>query len=365
MARKNTPTFIAELLLSVAAGDEREALVRLELARQLYNACLGESLRRLDLMRESLAWARAKAMPKIVGKKPNKERHAAFAAVRHAHGFTSESISAFGTKCKNDARWNAERARTDPRLGAHETQTIAERAYSSVEMYAFGVRGRPRFKGKGRPMHSIEGKSAGSGLCWNAGAGCLEWGALRLFAQLAPDGKDSWMEEALDPKKHRTKFARIVWRTVKGQRRWFVQLAQEGLAPLKYHSVDGAIVGLDVGPSTVAVYSEQGADLVPLAPEVAQPRGAGPRRPRAQGGLPHGASSARWIVRVGRRTRSASVPTGHGSAAPRSKSAPPPTRSCARTWPRLSVSSRSAATVLTAAWPTESSALATSSSPRN
>ena len=88
-------------------------------------------------------------------------------------------------------------------------------------------------------------------------------------------------EDALDPKKHRTKFARIVWRTVKGQRRWFVQLAQEGLAPLKYHSVDGAIVGLDVGPSTVAVYSEQGADLVPLAPEVQQPWAAARRIQRA------------------------------------------------------------------------------------
>ncbi|MCX8017158.1 MAG: hypothetical protein N2690_04550 [Rhodocyclaceae bacterium] len=161
MARRGTPTFIVELPLVVSARDEREMLVRLELARQLFNACLGEALRRLDLMRESLAYARARAMPKALGKKPNKERTAAFAALRHAFGFTSDAICAFGTQCKNEAKWNDGRARTDPRLGAHECQRIAERAFTAAEMYAFGVRGRPRFKGKTRPLHSLEASATG------------------------------------------------------------------------------------------------------------------------------------------------------------------------------------------------------------
>lgn len=278
MARRGTPTFIVELPLIVSARDEREMLVRLELARQLSNACLGEALRRLDLMRESLAYARARAMPKVLGKKPNKERAEAFAALRHRYGFTSAAISAFGTNCKNESGWNDGRSRTDPRIGAHECQRIAERAFSAAEMYAFGVRGRPRFKGKGRPLHSLEGKSAGSSVCWNAGTGCLEWGNLRLAAMFSPDGRDPWLGQAMQA---RTKFARVVWRMVKGRRRWFVQLAQEGLAPLKYETVEGALVGLDVGPSTVAVYSEQGVGLVPLAPEVEQPWAAARRIQRA------------------------------------------------------------------------------------
>lgn len=268
MARSGTPTFIVELPLSVPACAEREMLVRLDLARQLYNACLGEALRRLDLMRESSGYARACALPKAVGKKSNKQRAAAFAALRHACGFTADAISAFGTQCKNEARWNEGRSRTDPRLGAHETQRLAERAFSAVEMHAYGVRGRPCFKGKARPLHSLEGKSAGSSVRWSAGTGCVQWGALRLAVMFAPDGRDPWLGQGLEA---RTKFARIVWRRVKGQRRWFVQLAQEGLAPLKYETVTGGPVGLDVGPSTVAVYSEQGAGLLPLAPEVEQP----------------------------------------------------------------------------------------------
>lgn len=268
MARRSTPTFIVELPLVVHPRDEREMLVRMELARQLYNACLGEALRRLDALRQSKAYAAARALPRTVGSKPNKARTAAFAAARHAHDFTSAAISAFGTRCKNEAGWNDGRKRADPRLGAHEAQRIAERAFSAVEMHALGMRGRPRFKGKHRPLHSLEGKSAGSGLAWNRGAGCLEWGSLCLPALMPPAGRDAWLEQALQA---RTKFVRIVWRTVKGRRRWFAQLAQEGLAPLKYETVDGALVGLDVGPSSVAVYSEQGAGLAPLAPEVEQP----------------------------------------------------------------------------------------------
>src|ERR1700675_2346122 len=125
MARRGTPTFIVERPLVVPARDEREMLVRLELARQLFNACLGEALRRLDLMRESLDYARARAMPKTLGKRPNKERAEAFAALRHRFGFTSEGLCAFGTQCKNEARWNEARPRTDPRIGAHECQRIA------------------------------------------------------------------------------------------------------------------------------------------------------------------------------------------------------------------------------------------------
>jgi hypothetical protein len=117
-------------------------------------------------------------------------------------------------------------------------------------------------------LHSIEGKSAGSALAWNAGTGCLEWGSLRLPAMMPPDGQDGWLEQAL---KAPTKFSRIVWRLINGQRRWFVQLAQKGVTPAKYQTIEGAVAGLDIGPSTVAIYSEHGAALRPLAPEVQQP----------------------------------------------------------------------------------------------
>jgi len=64
LMRKKTPSFIAEFSLLTTPADERELSIRLDAARNVYNACLGESLRRLDLMRESKAWQAVQAMPK-------------------------------------------------------------------------------------------------------------------------------------------------------------------------------------------------------------------------------------------------------------------------------------------------------------
>ena len=61
-----------------------------------------------------------------------------------------------------------------------------------------------------------------------------------------------------------------MWRSIQGKRRLFAQLIQEGLAPLKYQTRPGESVGLDPGPSMIAVYAERGAALVPLAPEIQQ-----------------------------------------------------------------------------------------------
>ena len=78
-----------------------------------------------------------------------KRRVATFRKLGKEYGFTSAALSSFGTGCKNAAGWK-------DRLGAHETQRIAERAFAAVEEYGFGKRGKPRFKGKNRPLHSVD-----------------------------------------------------------------------------------------------------------------------------------------------------------------------------------------------------------------
>jgi hypothetical protein len=59
MPRSKTPSFVAEFPLQTTPADESALSIRLDAARNIYNASLGESLRRLDLMRESLDWQRA------------------------------------------------------------------------------------------------------------------------------------------------------------------------------------------------------------------------------------------------------------------------------------------------------------------
>ena len=58
----------------------------------------------------------------------------------------------------------------------------------------------------------------------------------------------------------------------RARRRWFVQLVQAGVAPAKYEFMSaGQVVGLDIGPSTVAVVGDEAVALERFAPSVEQP----------------------------------------------------------------------------------------------
>jgi hypothetical protein len=144
MPRTKTPSFVAEFALRTTAADEAALNTRLEAARNIYNAALGEGLRRL-------AWQAACAMPKGAPRSAaRKARAAAFKGVRIGCGFSPGSLQKFCEGCR-DPCWIGDH------LGSHDTQTTSLRAFRAVEQYAFGRRGRPRFKGKGR-LHSIGGK---------------------------------------------------------------------------------------------------------------------------------------------------------------------------------------------------------------
>ncbi len=143
------------------------------------------------------------------------------------------------------------------------------RVWKAVSEYAFGERGRPRFKGHDRPLHSLEGKNNVAGIRWKRDIGCIEWNGLMLPAKLPTKAQDPYLCEALEAD---TKYCRLVWRIENGRRRWFVQLVQKGVAPAKYNFLSsGRIVGLDVGPGTIAIVGDEAVGLEALAPGVVQP----------------------------------------------------------------------------------------------
>ena len=74
MSKAKTPSFILELALETSPHDEAELNARFEAARQLYNACLDEAKRRLELLRQSKEFQEVRKMPKNLNGKSNKER---------------------------------------------------------------------------------------------------------------------------------------------------------------------------------------------------------------------------------------------------------------------------------------------------
>lgn len=249
-----TPSFIAEFPLRTSAADERALNVRLEAARHIYNACLDEALQRLASMRQSKGWQAARSLPK------GRERTALFKATMARFGFSSASIQKHAEACR-DACWIGDH------LGSHDTQTTSLRAFRAVQMHAFGKRGRPRFKGRNR-LHSVEGKGdAVIRLRWQGAVPVVLWDGLVLPLMLDPRDRDRWQAQA---RSCRTKYVRILRRNLRGRSRWYAQLVQEGLPPRKARRpVGDGVIGLDLGPSTVAAVSGTDAVLEPFCPGVA------------------------------------------------------------------------------------------------
>lgn len=259
-----TDTFIHEIPLKTTPHDEAVLDVRLEAARNLYNACLRESLRRVDLMRESKAYQAARNLPK------GKPRNEAFKACRDGHGFLEYALHPFAAKtCKSC--WIGDH------LDAFTIQKTASRAFGAVEQYAYGGRGRPRYKRKGW-LTSVEGKSNTAGIRWRDGR--VLWSGLTLMPIF--DIKDKHGVEA-HSLSCRVKYLRLVKRTINNETRWSVQLVLEGVPHRKTKNViSDDTCGLDIGPSTIAAVGEEDALLARFCDEVVQPWKEIKREQRAQ-----------------------------------------------------------------------------------
>jgi hypothetical protein len=108
--RNRTPSVIAEFRLQASPQAQQALTIRREAARHIYNACLGEGLRRLDLARQSQDWQRARAMKK------SKERTELFRRTFPRFEFFMSSLQKYAGRCR-DGCWIGDH------LGSHDTQT--------------------------------------------------------------------------------------------------------------------------------------------------------------------------------------------------------------------------------------------------
>ncbi|MGO8946740.1 MAG: RNA-guided endonuclease TnpB family protein [Ktedonobacterales bacterium] len=261
-----TPSFVCEVPLRVSPQHERVLLARLEAARAVYNACLGETLRRYRLVRESRAYQHARHLPRHTP-----ERTEAFRAARAAYAWTDAALQAYAKDCRHDSRW------IELHLDAPVTQKLASRAFHAVQRLAFGKAKRVRFKGK-HQLDTVEGKSNETGLVWRSDR--LVWRGVTLLARLpkSVEHRDSVLAHGLAC---RVKYVRLVRRKIGGDNRFCAQLICEGMPYQKHeHTLGQGIVGMDLGPSTIAVTTPSDAHLQRFCAELAQSEHAVRRQER-------------------------------------------------------------------------------------
>lgn len=232
-----TSSFVTEIPLKVTPAQEKALFNRFEAARQVYNACLGECLRRLDLMRQSRAWQKARKMPK------GKERTDSFKRLDEQFGFRKYDMQSYAKQFGYS--W----------IGHHlDSQTVkqlASRAFTWVKEYLFDPgRGRPKFKKFGA-LNAVESINNLQGIVWRDDR--VIWNAgrngktLTLFAII--DYDDSVIQHGLSC---RVKYVRLVRRVLNGTNRFYAQLVGEG-KPYQRFDIGNGVVGLDIGPSTIAI----------------------------------------------------------------------------------------------------------------
>jgi hypothetical protein len=268
MKKSKTPTFLLELPLRIDAGQAKHLGAHFEAARCLYNALLGEAMKRLRRMCADPAWQEARALPRT----QRQERKAAFAQLRQAYGFSEYALHEFAKTA--NCTWIADH------IDSMLAQTLATRAYQAVNRVCLGQAKNVRFKSKGRGLDSVENKWNRSGLRFmlqqpaEGNQGWLVWGTDHLPALI--DWDDPVVCHGL---KHPIKYARLVRRKASSPNaqgadvqgyRYYAQLILEGKPhQKKKHTVGSDVVGLDLGPSTIAIVPQEGeAHLLPLCEEL-------------------------------------------------------------------------------------------------
>jgi putative transposase len=247
---KDAATFVATIPLRATPTQARTVGSRFECGRLLYNACLQVALDRAQALHADPAWEQAKAMPRVAAGRPNPARTSAFRELRDRHGFTERALMSVASGFR--VGWLREH------VFAQEAQVLGARAFDAVNRWVLGQRGRPRFKGKGHGLHSLAGKDLQGALRVSADGGGLQWGRGLVLPFAFDSASPYHWWAAWHVGEGRLRCCRIVRSRIRGRWSFAAQLVLDGVPLVRYQAGDG-LVGLDVGPSTVAVVSDAGA----------------------------------------------------------------------------------------------------------
>ena len=253
LSKSKTPSYVLTLRLETEIHQEHKLFKRFELARNIYNACLGELYKRYSTLKQSKRYKTICKMEK------GKQRNKMFLELNKEFGLAEYSLHEFVRPMQHQFKQN---------IDSFTSQKIATRAFKAFEKVIYKQGKKVRYKKHGE-MHSLEGKTNSTGIRYKDGH--IIWNGLVLRTIIKKN--DVYAHLALRDK---IKFVRIKRERFKGKYVYYAQLVLDGLPPRKYNT-EGIKdknstekrVGIDIGTSTVAVCSESEVILTELAPSVA------------------------------------------------------------------------------------------------
>lgn len=251
--KTTTASYILTLDLNPEIYQQHILEKRFNIARQIYNACLGELLKRYKMLQNNKEYQEAIKMPK------SKERNNLFKQLNQKYKLSEYSLHDFVKPIQHHFSKN---------IDAFTAQKLATRAWKSFEKLMFHQAKKVNFKRFGE-MDSIEGKSNSTGICFKDNQ--LHWNGLKINIKI--DKNDIYAKMALQD---RIKYCRIQRKEIRGKIKYYLQLILEGVPPIKIHKNTGEIkhyrndgeVGLDIGISTLAIVSDNKVNLIEFCKDI-------------------------------------------------------------------------------------------------
>ena len=273
MAKKSTTdTCCLTLPLIVEKWQSDRLEKRFECARQIYNTLLRYELKKLRKLEESEEYktvleqiARIKEEKGENAKKELKPLYDTLNKLRSDDGF-----SEYGFITDVKPFYKHFKSNIGSSVAVHG---IAPQVWKAFEKYFFGNGKKIHFKKRGEISslrgYSIAGKSGGVEIIFKGTQ--IKWKDLTLRIKLDPD--NAYETEML---RNRIKYCRIIKKPGKNKPHWYVQLSLEGKPTVKcdketgevLHPVGKGAVGIDIGPRTIAIASENEVSLLELADKV-------------------------------------------------------------------------------------------------
>jgi hypothetical protein len=270
--RQNGPRFIHEFELAPTPQQARLLRIRLDLARQLYNAFLGAALARLQRCRRDSRWREA-ARLKRAGHA--RDANALYTAViydvvlqerlRAEPNFTGT----VNTHLKHPAAGIMTRFRQAhfaEHLDFKTCQAMATRAYQAVDRLRFarptrrpdGTLQFPRVHfvphGEARAVDSTSIRWRGHAIEWNSPSYTMIIPV--RFDQADTKGIQAHVLALMQDPANICESLRVLARTIRGTERWYAQVTLKGYPTWKeqqYPPGHGKTVGIDFGPSQIGI----------------------------------------------------------------------------------------------------------------
>ena len=264
--KENTKSFILEFETGLTKKDKDLCEKKLRIGRSMYNAFLGEALKRYNGYRNDSRYKNAIKLYRDAKEHKDKDEMKALGDVMNQ---IKKEYRWGGKFCLNDMR-KEQSHHFKGAIGSMIAVSLSQRAYATVEKLEKNPDVERVNFVRASDDFSIEGSTNDNGIIYRNGV---------IFFDIRKDqhvsikptrrNDEAYYSEALQ---NRVKFCRLLSRTIRGKKRYYIQLCLEGNPPIHRKYGNGKIEILDVKISHAELRKKgEKPQIIELAPGCKNP----------------------------------------------------------------------------------------------